>query len=133
MKKKYRLILFVVFSFSFFIANVEAKLNNELFYSQFNPIVVKQFADTSVVCQGNFGAFLKQMFSLIKFAVPILIIGLSVMDFIKALTAQKNEELNKASGKLIKRLIIGAIIFVLPTIIDYLLKIAGVTSSTCGW
>lgn len=129
MKKYYKKLLFIYLFSLQFITNVSAKSEFDLW----DPFIVKKFAGADVVCEGNFGAFLKQMFHLIKFAVPILIIGLGIMDFVKALSAQKQEELNKAATKLVKRLIIGAVIFVLPTIVDYLLSIAGITSSTCGW
>lgn len=90
-------------------------------------------ADTDIMCKGEFGAFLKQLFALIKFAVPVLVLGLSVADYVKAMLNQSQEEIKKASSRLVKRLIIGAVIFVLPTLIDYILKLAGINSNTCGW
>lgn len=83
-------------------------------------------------CSGEFGRLLKQIFLLIKFAVPILILALSVIDFIKAIMAQNQDDIKKASNKLIRRLIIGTIIFLLPTLIDLLLYLAGIESSLCG-
>lgn len=89
--------------------------------------------DNSIICSGELGEFIKQIFHIVKFAVPILIIGLGIVDFIKAMTAQSQDEIKKASTKLVKRLIIGICIFVLPTIIDFLLKIAEINSELCGW
>ncbi len=101
-----------------------------------NHLVENQKLDqmnNSVLCSGRLGNFLKDIFHLVKFAVPILIIGLGIMDFIKAMTAQSQDEIKKASSKLMKRIIIGMIIFVLPTLIDFLLKIAEINSQICGW
>lgn len=91
------------------------------------------YADNSIICSGDLGNYIKQIFHIVKFAVPVLIIGLGIVDFVKAMTAQSQDEIKKASTKLIKRLIIGACIFVLPTIIDFLLKIAEVNTELCGW
>ncbi len=99
----------------------------------FSTIVTRKFETDNVLCSGRFGNFLSQIMKLVKFAVPIIIIALAIVDFIKAMSSQKTEELKNAMNKLLKRLIIGAIIFLLPTIIDYLLSITGINSTTCGW
>lgn len=83
------------------------------------------------IFNGRFGSLLKQILSLIRFAVPLLIIGLSVVDFIKIVATQRIEDLRKASIKFVQRLIIGAIIFLLPTLLDILLKLAEVEFGVC--
>lgn len=81
---------------------------------------------------GEFGKFLKKTYNLIKFAVPIIIIAMSIIDFIKATVSQDQKEINKAASKLVKRLAIGVLIFVLPTILEFLFKIASVDSGLYG-
>ena len=56
---------------------------------------IKKFADDetiSVECNGifdgEFGKILKEILDLVKFVVPVLIIGLSIIDYMKALAAQ---------------------------------------------
>lgn len=82
-------------------------------------------ATCKVLFSGEFGLLLGQAFNLIKFAVPILIIGLGIVDYVKALAAQNQDEMKKATNKLIKRLMIGVVIFLLPTLIEFLLGLAG--------
>lgn len=81
---------------------------------------------------GKFGLQLKQILNIVKFFVPIIIIALAVADFIKALTAQSQDEVKKATNKLVKRLIIGILIFVLPTILEFVLKLAGIEFGVCA-
>lgn len=143
MKKNIKQIFFIVFICVLSILNVNAKENftpnflNDNFNiqdnSMFSTIVTRKFETDNVLCSGRFGNFLSQIMKLVKFAVPIIIIALAIVDFIKAMSSQKTEELKNAMNKLLKRLIIGAIIFLLPTIIDYLLSITGINSTTCGW
>lgn len=113
MKKIFKNIFFLLFVMFVFSSNVYAK--------------------NSIICSGDLGNFIKYAFHVVKFAVPVLIIGLGIVDFIKAMTAQSQDEVKKASNKLVKRLIIGACIFVLPTIIDFLLEVAEVNTELCGW
>jgi hypothetical protein len=88
--------------------------------------------DCNTIFGGKFGELLKDILSLLRFAVPILIIGLSVVDFIKAVAAQDQNEIKKAANKFAKRLVIGVLIFLLPTILDLILDLAGVEYGTCG-
>ncbi len=87
--------------------------------------------DCNNIFNGKFGTLLKKVLSLIRFAVPILIIGLSIVDFIKAMASQDQNELKKVINKLGKRLIIGVLIFLLPTLLDVLLGLAGIEFGVC--
>lgn len=66
---------------------------------------------------------LKWVVSLFKIGIPILLIGLGIMDFVKAVFAGKEDEMKKAQAKFIKRVIIGVCIYLIPTLISYILKI----------
>mgnify|MGYP001040041754 CR=1 FL=1 len=87
--------------------------------------------DCNGIFANEFGEYLKQIYNLLKFAVPILILLYAIIDFIKALAAQDDSELKKAANKLVKRLIIGVLIFVLPTILEIFLDLAGVQFGVC--
>ncbi|MCI9279187.1 MAG: hypothetical protein HFJ02_00075 [Bacilli bacterium] len=84
------------------------------------------------IFQGEFGDFLKQIYSLIKFAVPIVILAFAIIDFLKAIAASDPAEVKKAATKLVKRMVIGVAIFILPTLLELLLAAAGVEFGTCG-
>ena len=69
--------------------------------------------------------FMQDLFSLIKIVAPALVIILSTIDYIKAITNSNADEMKKANGRTIKRLIIGLIIFFLPFILDILFELLG--------
>ena len=67
----------------------------------------------------------------VKYIAPILVIVLSILDFIKALAAQSDDEMKKAQGKFIKRLVVAALLFLIPLIINFALKTFGFYHSGC--
>ena len=69
--------------------------------------------------------FMQDLFNLIKIVAPALVIILSTIDYIKAITNSNADEMKKANGRTIKRLIIGLIIFFLPFILDILFELLG--------
>ncbi len=139
MKKISKKIVFILIIICIGFMNVNAQQNGNLSIENvgvsqlIRPLTYQKFENTNVLCTGSFGDFLKQIFHFIKIVIPILIIVLSIVDFVKAMLAQKQDEIKAAVSKFGKRLIIGAIIFVLPTLIDFLLNIAQISSETCGW
>ena len=66
-----------------------------------------------------------------KYIVPALVIILSMLDFIKAIASQSEDDMKKAQGKFIKRLIAAALLFLGPLIINFMLKTFGLYSSKC--
>lgn len=76
--------------------------------------------------------FLNMVFSFIRFAVPILLLGLTIVDAVSALASQDAADVKKISSKFIKRLVISIIIFLLPTILNFILDLAGINCGTGG-
>lgn len=74
---------------------------------------------------------LQNIFNAAKIAVPLLVAGLSSIDFIKAVTGKDSKDMKKAFGKLTKRLILAVIFFFLPMLINLMLDTFMVDSSTC--
>ena len=68
----------------------------------------------------------------IKYIIPVAVIILSTLDFIKAMAGEKDDELKKAQGRLVKRLIAAALIFLVPIIISFILEKMGFVSESCG-
>ncbi|MCI8575799.1 MAG: hypothetical protein HFI09_04950 [Bacilli bacterium] len=60
------------------------------------------------------------LLSAAKIIIPIVIIALGVMDFMKAVASQKQDELSKAIKTVLVRVIAGIIIFLVPAIINFL-------------
>ena len=60
---------------------------------------------------------------IVKIVIPIIIITMGSIDFAKAVTSSKDDEIRKASKSLVIRIIIGALIFFIPKVIDIVVKI----------
>jgi len=67
-----------------------------------------------------------------KYIVPVIAIVLSILDFIKAIGAGKEDEMKKAQGKFIKRLIVAGLVFIMPFIIEFILNKMGFEANGCG-
>jgi len=81
----------------------------------------------------DFGEFLQGLFTLIKIAAPVLVIALSTIDYIKALTASNADEMKKVTQRTIKRVVVGLIVFFLPFLLDVLFHLFGLYDiGTCG-
>lgn len=79
-----------------------------------------------VVCGSLGQKIVKWMYKIIRmvrYVVPILIIILSILDYIKAIGSDSEDEMKKATGKFFKRLIVAAIIFIIPFILEFILGI----------
>ena len=68
----------------------------------------------------------------VKYIIPVIVIVLGILDFIKAISADKEDEMKKAQGRFVKRLIAAALIFIIPFIIEFVLGKMGFTSNGCG-
>lgn len=63
--------------------------------------------------------------NLLKIAVPIILIVVSVITLLKALAASKEDEIKKAQSSLVKKLIISVLIFFVISIVQFvILKVA---------
>ena len=69
-----------------------------------------------------------------KYLIPVIVIVLSILDFIKAISSEKEDEMKKAQGNFVKRLIIAGLIFIIPFIIEFVLDKMGFGKyiSGCG-
>ena len=79
----------------------------------------------------------KTLIFLFKLIVPIILFVLGSADFIKAIFAQDESGIKKAQATFIKRLIVAAIIFLIPNVLQLLLTVASaiwpsIDSSFCG-
>lgn len=82
----------------------------------------------------NSVAWLVQLIlNVIKVVGPILVVILSSIDFIKVIVKSDDEAMSKAQKKLIMRLILVLLLFLIPTIVQVLLGMFNITSDpTCG-
>lgn len=69
--------------------------------------------------------------TLIKIAVPILLIVMGSIDLMKAVMAGKDDEIKKSQGTFVKRIIAAVIVFFIPTIVGLLLTVINQDKSAC--
>lgn len=67
-----------------------------------------------------------------KYLVPVAVMVLGIIDFIKAIASNKDDEMKKAQKKFIIRLISAALIFIVPFIIEFVLNKMGFDANGCG-
>ena len=70
----------------------------------------------------TFGHMLKEILKFIQFLGPVLVVVLSIMDLVKVVTSGDKDALSKFLNKTAKRLIYAVLLFVFPTILDYILR-----------
>ena len=76
---------------------------------------------------------MQKLLNYIKVLGPILVIVLSSVDFMKVIIKSDDDAMQKAGKKLGYRLILAALLFFIPTVVEVLLGIFGITSDpTCG-
>jgi len=76
--------------------------------------------------------FLGHIMNFIKISVPIIVILMGSIDLIKAVVAQKDDEMKKAQSIFIKRLIYGVALFFIIAIVQFLIGlIGGDTNNRC--
>ena len=68
---------------------------------------------------------------IMKYAAIALTLGLSLMDYIKVIASNNKDELKKVTTKCIKRLLIGVVLFFVPTILTFVMEIIG-NYTTCN-
>lgn len=68
-----------------------------------------------------------EIYGYFKWIIPVLIVVLSMLDFVKVVGTGKDEDFKKAQNNLIKRIIIGVVFFLIPTIISMAINFSGIT------
>lgn len=74
---------------------------------------------------------LQQVFNFVKIIGPILVVVLSSIDFAKVIISSDDEAMGKAGKKLGSRLVLAAMLFFVPLLVEVLLDLFGFTS-VCG-
>ena len=78
--------------------------------------------------KGQPAYYLQFVFNLMKYAAIVLLFVMSGIEFGKAVFSNNQDAMKKAINNSVKRLIIAVIIFFLPILIEFLLKVVGVYS-----
>lgn len=151
MKKRINILLLIfigLISFSSFNVSAKSTINPITFDSEIDVISdsINSNSEVAVIsslkdnkeCKGILGNpdnedsvawFLVKILNYLRLLGPLMVLVLSSLDFAKAILTSDDESLKKAQSSLITRLILAALLFVLPTLIEVLLDIFGFTSS----
>lgn len=119
--KFFNKIKLFIFSFLIFITNMN--------------ISYAETDDGVKLCQGVLGedltALLKDALRLMQIAGPILVIIMTIIDLIKATATGGKDDLSKVGKKTVKRLIYAVLLFLIPTILNWVFSIFGIYG-VCG-
>lgn len=74
----------------------------------------------------SFASILKEVFNLIQFVGPVLVIVLTVWELLQAVLQGKKDSLNKMAQKTIKRVVFAVLLFLIPFILNFVFKFVGV-------
>lgn len=80
----------------------------------------------------SFTEVLLDIFKIIRIVTPILLLVLIAKDLLSAVGQSKEDEMKKAIGLIVKRIIAAVLIFFIPTIVTLILNLIGWSSGTCG-
>lgn len=101
----------------------------DFFMNNINALLIAGKCD---VLGAEFTKILKDIFMWIEIAVPCIIVALCSVDMVKAVTSQDEKGMKDAQSNVVKRLIIGVVIFFIPLVIDVLLDLAGIATGVCS-
>lgn len=79
-----------------------------------------------ITTDGETLKIVQQVYDIVKILIPVLIIALSIIDFLKVILVSDDKNYKSAWDKFIKRLIIGVIFFLVPLIVSFILKYSGI-------
>ncbi len=65
--------------------------------------------------------YIFKIFGIVRYIVPALLVILSVLEYIKAIASDSDDEMKKVSGRFVKRLLAAALIILIPLVIDFVL------------
>lgn len=60
---------------------------------------------------------------IVRYAVPALLVILSIIDYIKAIASDSDDEIKKTNGRVIKRMIAAALVFLVPFLLEFILNL----------
>lgn len=109
-------------------------------YNQNNLINILE-----IDCEGLFGDknnpdslsyLINDILKYARIIVPIIVIGLGMLDLAKAVIASKEDEMKKAQKTFVKRLILGVLFFFIPVFVNIIMWLADIVwngmYTSCG-
>ena len=85
-----------------------------------------------VDCEDSVAWLIQMILNVVKVIGPILVVILSSIDFIMVIVNSDNDKFQKAQKKLVTRLVLAALLFLIPVIVQVLLQVFGITGNATG-
>lgn len=76
--------------------------------------------------------YLQTALDIIAYVAIVALIGLSIVDYLRAVASSDADNLKTANSKVIKRLIYTVILFIFPSILEFFFELIGIYGSNCG-
>lgn len=91
-----------------------------------NSIIVgpTKYTNCGEIIGSDMSELLRNIVNVSRILIPILLNVLGIVDFAKAIFSGNEEGMKKAQAKFIKRLIIGVVIFLIPSLLKLVLNVA---------
>lgn len=97
---------------------------NDYYKAMVNKGIINDLANDCGILSNDFLNLLRQLFTIIKIAGPIIAIFLGMIDFVKTVVSEDPEKEQKtAIKKFTKRIIAAILIFLVPTILTFLMNL----------
>lgn len=77
-------------------------------------------------------AWILNIIKWVKYIIPVIVILMGILDFMRAVSSDKDDGMKKAQGRFVKRLIAAALIFIVPFILEFILEKFGISVENCG-
>ena len=69
--------------------------------------------------------------NLIQIGIPIILVVMGMLDLGKAVASQKEDEIKKAQSMLIKRLVYGALVYLIVFIVGFVIGLVDSEATSC--
>ena len=78
-----------------------------------------------IIGNGTFASYLNQAFRFIQFVGPVLVIVLSIFEYIKIIASGDSDALKKQNKRTVTRIVFALLLFLIPIILKFILNILG--------
>lgn len=77
-------------------------------------------------------AIFRKVYKYLKVLIPVLIILLGFVDFIKVVVTGKDDDMKKAIDRFVKRIIVAIVFILVPVLVQFFINISGLASQYSG-
>ena len=98
----------------------------------FNYVIAEDTIECKDIINGEIQDIINTYMTWIRILVPIALIIFGILDFGRAVFASKEDDMKKAQETFTKRLIVGVIIFFVPTLVNLIIYLINESSGLFG-